>query len=177
VNKLGPAITVVIAIVLIVIIAWQTGKSGRPPETQPGGAATAAPAVGGKTLAGQRWNLQDQRGKVVLLDFWATWCPPCVGSIPGIKTIHEKFKGNSDFLLVGVSEDDEKSDLQSFIQKNGVAWLQVYDLDSKKEMARAFGVHEIPATFLIDRQGNFRKVELGPEELIAEIERLLKATS
>lgn len=109
-----------------------------------------------------------------VVNFWATWCPPCVASIPEIKAIHDEFKSNPDFVLVGVSEDDNRRDLESFVQKRGLTWPQIFDLANRKEMARAFGVSAIPTVILIDRQGNYRRVDLE-SNLAAEIERLLKS--
>jgi thiol-disulfide isomerase/thioredoxin len=176
VNRLGPIITVVIAVVLIaLIIRYTTDKPGQPTATQPSAPIGAAPAVGGTTLTGQRWNLQDQRGKVVLLDFWATWCPPCVASIPTVKALHDQFKSNADFLLVGVSEDYTKEDLERFLQKRDITWLQIFDAANRKEIARAFGVYSIPTAILIDRQGNYRPVDLESNTVAAEIDKLLKS--
>ena len=175
-KRLGEIVTVVVTVAVVAVVAWKTDSHlPRSSTTQPGAGDGAAPAVGGMTLAGQRWNLRDQHGKVVLLDFWATWCPSCVASMPAIKKIHEHFQGNGDFILVGVNEDYSKPPLEAFVQKNAIGWLQIYDPDSRSELGRAFHVQAIPATFLIDRQGNTHSIDLDPDELIAEIEKFLKA--
>jgi peroxiredoxin len=173
-NKAGPIITVGVGLVLVVVIAWRFGAMMPPPGGIPAtGAGFPAPAASGITLDGQRWNLADQRGKVVLLDFWATWCPPCVAALPEIQKLHERFKTRSDFVLIGVSLDYTKSDLTTFIQRNGLAWPQIFDSDGGNDLARKFGVSAIPAVFLIDRQGQARRVYPDAEDVGATIEKLL----
>lgn len=174
-NKAGPIITVAIGLVLIVVIAWRFGETNPSPGTgASSGPGFPAPAAGGITLSGQRWNVQDQRGKVVLLDFWATWCPPCLAAMPEIRSIRERFRDREDFVLVGVSLDYTKRSLESYLRKNAIDWLQIFDGDANAELARAFGVDAIPAVFLIDRSGHARRIGLNADETIAEIEKLLQ---
>jgi peroxiredoxin len=178
-QRLGLIVTIAVAIVLMVLIVWRSWEpAGRSLAPSADGAAVPAPEAGSVTLGGDRWRLQDQRGKVVLLDFWATWCEPCLASLPRVKEIREKFKNNSDFVLVGVSQDRTKGELESFVRENNLDWLQIFDKAGDHEMARKFGVDGIPATFLIDRKGNIRRAVKGidpaPEELVKEIEKLLK---
>ncbi|HOB73233.1 MAG TPA: TlpA disulfide reductase family protein [Phycisphaerae bacterium] len=174
-SKLGLIVVIMVAIVLIVLVVLQFTAAPPSPPSPPPTNGMAAPDASSVMLDGRKWRLADQRGKVVLLDFWATWCPPCVASIPELKKIHDTFKDHPDFLLVGVSGDEEKSALESFIQKREIPWLQLFDMAGDYEMSRKFDVTLIPTTFLIDRQGNIAAKNLPTEQLIKEIERLLKA--
>ena len=76
-------------------------------------------------LNGQPLSLAQLQGKVVLLDFWATWCPPCIAEMPNLKRTYAKYK-NQDFEIVGISLDRAKSSLESYIEKEGIAWPQYY---------------------------------------------------
>lgn len=177
-NKHGPIVTIATGLALIIMIAWLFGSLKSSPNVGIGeqrGVPTAA--VGGLTLDGKRWNLPDERGKVVLLDFWATWCPPCVASIPEMQKVYAHFLGNEQFKLVGVSLDYTKPPLEKFLKKREMGWLQVFDRDSGGELAQYFGVDAIPATFLIDREGKAYNVELDGDAMISEIEKLLNQTS
>jgi thiol-disulfide isomerase/thioredoxin len=186
-NRTGVILAAVISAALAVLIVWGTGKPKPPQDFSPSSPATApgssaetaampAPDASSVTLAGQKWNLRDQHGKVVLLDFWATWCPPCRESIPEIKKIYEQFKDNGNFLLVGVSLDYEKADLEPFLKRHDIGWLQLFDRDAEADMTRKFGVSGIPTTFLIDSHGNVKGANLPADELTREIERLLKTS-
>lgn len=173
-QKLGLIIAIIVAIILIVLMVWRSGGREGPPVAPVPGMAIAAPDAGSVTLDGRKWRLKDERGKVVLLDFWATWCGPCVASIPEIKEIHSQFKGNPDFLLVGVSWDDDRASLESFVRKREMPWLQLFDLAADHEMMRKFGITQIPTLYLIDRDGNIAAKDPPYHQLATEIERLLK---
>jgi thiol-disulfide isomerase/thioredoxin len=130
-----------------------------------------APPVQSKTLDGQIWRLTDQRGKVVLIDFWATWCKPCIKSIPMIQRIHEVYGNNKDFLVVTVSLDKDRSLLDKFINSHDMKWQILFeDNDStKKEFAEEFGVFSIPSLWIIDKEGKIAAVnQVFKEEKLKE---------
>jgi len=123
---------------------------------------------------GNTIKLSDYRGKVVLLDFWATWCPPCRKGIPDLIELKNKFK-DEKFEVIGVSVDREtKKDIPAFIKSNGVNYPIVYADDVT---ITAFGgIEGIPTVFLIDKEGKIasRYVGLNPKDTyITEINRLL----
>ncbi|MDE0638049.1 MAG: redoxin family protein [Candidatus Poribacteria bacterium] len=125
-------------------------------------------------IDGNPISLADYRGKVVLLDFWAVWCGPCVGEIPNIKEVYEKYH-DKGFDVIGVSFDKDEAVVREFIKEKEIPWRQILDSGGFKGVfAEQYGVRGIPAPFLIDRNGkvisvNARNQLLG--ELVAsEIE-------
>ena len=119
-------------------------------------------------------SLADYRGKVVLLDFWAVWCGPCLGEIPRIKAVYEKYH-DKGFEVIGVSLDEDKAVLREFIKEKEIPWRQILDGDGfGGAFAKRYGVRGIPAPFLIDRDGKVISVKargaLLDELVEAEIE-------
>lgn len=134
----------------------------------------AAPDFVLKDTRGKAVRLSDYKGKVVLLEFWATWCPPCKLTIPDLNELHEKYKGK-DFALLSVSIDDPLSTLKPFIEEYGIKFTV---LVNDKHIERLYGIINIPATFLIDKTGNIASKHLGyvpdtADMLSKEIEDLL----
>jgi peroxiredoxin len=131
------------------------------------------PAVAFTAFDGKKIDLKELRGKVVLLDFWATWCGPCVGKIPEIKQLYQA--GHDRGLeVLGISLDDDREKLAAFLKKNDLPWPQ--DFDGKgwdNEISSRFGVHAIPQVWLIDRQGIVAAVD--PPDLKNQLERALAA--
>ena len=108
-------------------------------------------------LKGQQLSLKKYRGQVVLLDFWATWCVPCIAEMPHLKEIYDKYK-DQQFEIIGISLDQTQVALDSYIEEQNITWPQF--LDNGGTVARIYNVTGIPATFLIDGEGIVRKVEL-----------------
>jgi peroxiredoxin len=124
-------------------------------------------------LDGQPLSLADYRGKVVLVDFWATWCGPCVRELPNVLAAYEKFHGKG-FEIVGISLDKDRTKLDAFIQDNKMTWRQYFDgLGWGNKLAKAYGVNSIPATYLLDREGKIIAKDLRGEELEQELAKLL----
>ena len=117
-----------------------------------------APAFSITTLDEQRLTLEDLKGKVVLLDFWATWCGPCRQATPGLKGLYTKYK-DRPFVIIGVSLDYEQSPWRSYIKDNGMEWPQYYDRN--RAMMKLFGVNPIPSYVLIDHEGIVRDTHSG----------------
>lgn len=138
------------------------GPGGKPGPTLKVG--DQAPPFDLTTLDGQTLKLADLRGKTVLLDFWATWCMPCIVETPHLKKVHEAFAKRDDFLLIGISLDTDEQALRRFLKDQKVSWPQVVGQDSGAEKAaRDYGAYAIPATFLIDPCGNIEALDLhGP---------------
>ena len=126
-----------------------------------------------KTYAGEELSLSNLKGKVVLLDFWATWCGPCIVEMPAVKATWQKYQ-NDNFVIVGVSLDRNKKAFETYIKKEGISWVQYFDgagWDNK--IARLYNVHSIPQTVLIDHQGVIRAVGLRGQQLYKKIGDLI----
>ncbi len=126
----------------------------------------AAPLFEVKTVDGTPLRLADYRGKVVLLDFWATWCGPCVAETPYLKATYKKFGGLDRFAIIGLSLDNDPSAPKAFAAKEGVKWIQGFlGQWSKSDVAPKYGVEGIPAIFLIDADGRILAKDLRGEAI------------
>lgn len=135
-----------------------------------------APDFSVTTRDGEYLSLDELKGKVVLLDFWATWCPPCVAATPGLVRLHNKYK-DRPFALIGVSLDRDQRAWADYIDEHQMAWPQYLD---KGQVARAFAVQPIPTYILIDHEGVIRGTRTGYSSttdawLDGEVRKLLKA--
>lgn len=122
-------------------------------------------------IRGEELSLEQYRGQVVLLDFWATWCGPCIAEMPNIKQTYERYK-DQKFQIIGISLDRSMAPLEAYIQGKGIAWRQY--LDSSGRISSLYGVRGIPSTFLIDGVGIVRRVNLrgyALETAVAELVR------
>jgi thiol-disulfide isomerase/thioredoxin len=138
-----------------------------------------APDIEGTTLDGKKVKLSDYKGKVVLLDIWATWCGPCRAMIPHEREMVKKLK-DKPFVLVSVSVDAEKEDLTKFLEKETMDWTHWFDGEGGP-VAKKLRVKAFPTLYLIDAKGVIRKKWIGvpggdPESPIVEeaINQLLK---
>jgi thiol-disulfide isomerase/thioredoxin len=117
-----------------------------------------APAFEVTALDGARFNLDAMGGRVVLIDFWATWCGPCNEELPHVKKIAKEFAGEP-LVILSVSWDDDDAKWQQFIQKNEMTWMQYRD--PNHALSNAFGVNAIPHYFVIDTDGGLTTELVG----------------
>ena len=122
-------------------------------------------------IRGEELTLEQYRGQVVLLDFWATWCGPCIAEMPNVKRTYAKHR-NQKFQIIGISLDRSMAPLDAYIQGEGIEWRQY--LDGTGKISGLYNVRAIPSTFLIDGTGIVRRVNLrgyALENAVAELVR------
>ncbi len=103
-------------------------------------------------------NISDFKGKVVYLDFWASWCPPCKQSFPALNELHNKLK-NKGFEVLAINLDEEKQDAKDFLQAIPVDFTIAHDIQST--CPKSYEVMAMPSSYIIDKQGVIRKIHLG----------------
>lgn len=113
-------------------------------------------------LDGKKYSLKDFKGKVLLLDFWATWCGPCRKEIPHLKDLHAQYK-EKGLRIVGIALDQQgEKAVKPFVESNGIPFTSLL---GSSEVVQAYGnIRAIPTTFLIDKKGNIQKVYRGYTE-------------
>jgi len=135
--------------------------------------ATMAPPFMATTLDGQHISMDGLAGKVVLIDFWATWCGPCREALPNIQHIARKFEGQP-LVVLSISLDSDEAKWKSFVEKNGMTWLQVRDGGLNGAVAKKFGVTAIPATFSIDADGVLEDQHVGDADIEGKLKKMIE---
>jgi peroxiredoxin len=122
-----------------------------------------------KDLAGKPLSLANYKGKVVLVDFWATWCMPCRIELPNVLQTYEKYHAQG-FEIAGVSLDEDQPTLERLIKESKMTWQQFFDGKRyENKLARKYGVNKVPTTYLLDREGKIIGRDLRGEALAAAV--------
>lgn len=149
---LAPA---VLAIALATTVAFLQSRHGRQ------GSGFPAPDFSLRDLRGNAVRLSDFRGKIIFLNLWATWCPPCREEMPSMERLYRRFKGQ-DFAMLAVSEDTDPAVVRGFVSEMALSFPVLLDTDGK--LPSRYGVTGYPETFVIDRDGNVIQHFIGPED-------------
>lgn len=133
--------------------------------------------IAGPTLDGALFDIKEWQGKFVLVDFWATWCPPCVAEIPNVKKAYDRFHKDG-FEVIGVSLDERRESLAQFVKKHEMPWPQIIFEDPSQlkwdsPLARKFEIRAIPAMFLLDGEGRIISAVPSGEKLMPMLEQAI----
>ena len=115
-------------------------------------------------LSGNKVSLSSQKGKVVFLDFWATWCPPCRASIPEVERLYEKYNGKN-VAFFGVNVENDPAAVKDFVQRKGIQYTVLL---GDEKVSRAYGIQGIPTFYIIDQQGNIAGHDIGFDRSLGE---------
>lgn len=110
---------------------------------------------------GSGFRLEDYRGKVVLLNFWATWCPPCVREMPALSNLHERFKADG-LVVLGISVDEDRQAYERFLQQGRVSFPTVRD--PERSVSNRYGTSKYPETYLINREGTVMRKYISEQD-------------
>jgi peroxiredoxin len=174
-------VTLTVITILLGVRRWQTARQEAAQllaeQSKPSlsdGPQSRAPDFALETLDGKTLSLKDLRGKVVLLNFWATWCPPCEAEMPDLNALHRQYGAAQDFVVVGVNVEEDTATVKPFVDKRQLAFPIVLDRNSRVT-AQLFGVRPLPTTFIIDREGFIRDAwngQIAPEAMLARLKRV-----
>jgi peroxiredoxin len=158
------------AVAVLCVFAMPTYRQGEPSV-----AGRMAPDFA-LQLNGKPARLQDLRGKVVVLDFWASWCPPCVEETPALIELQRRIADRGGMVL-GVSMDDDPNAYEAFLKEHGVNFPTY--LDSSKAIPATYGTSMYPEAYIIGRNGRIVRKVVGPQDwtspdLLAAFDTLLK---
>jgi cytochrome c biogenesis protein CcmG, thiol:disulfide interchange protein DsbE len=150
--------TIVSAVALLIVLSGLLGMAARPPLV-----GSPAPEIVLKDLQGRDVKLSDLRGKVVLVNFWATWCKPCKEEMPSMEILWDNFK-SEDFVLLAISMDrvTTKKDISPFLESMRLTFPIL--TDSWGQTDKRYKLMGVPETYIIDQKGVLREKVIGPRD-------------
>jgi cytochrome c biogenesis protein CcmG/thiol:disulfide interchange protein DsbE len=146
------AVAVLIAVIIMVGVALAAQGGGRP-------TSGPAPAFSVQTYDGGTFDLASQRGQIVVLNFWASWCAPCRYEAPALQAIYDAYH-DQGVTMIGVTYLDEDQDALAFMDEFGLTYPSGEDVQLR--ITRDYGVRQVPETFVIDRDGQIAAYKFGP---------------
>lgn len=156
---------------------WSQADSAREfaRELSTLGIGMTAPGFEIETIDGRKLRLSDLKGKIVLIDFWTTWCQPCVEELPRLKHAYEKYQ-DSGFVIVGINLDTDTDEARRFVKKHGMSWpTSISGLGMMDPLVSQYSIQALPKSFLVGRQGKIRARSLLGEDVEKAVERLLQS--
>lgn len=169
---------VLVALSLLVLGAgiWQLQASqgqtiAEPKPTSDVAPRSIAPDFALQTADGQTVRLRDLRGKVVLLNFWATWCPPCKAEMPDLDALHREYGASQGFVVLGVNMEEGAEAVAAFAAERKITFPLLLDSDGQVS-GRLFAVRSLPTSLIIDREGFIRDAWTGQISKGAMLARL-----
>lgn len=154
-EKVLSASAVLAAVLLLLFFARPTVRQGEPAAT-----GRAAPDFR-FTAEGRETRLAELRGRVVIVNFWATWCPPCVEEMPALNRLHELLRDDGA-LVVGISVDEDAAAYERFLAEHRIAFPNLRDPD--RRIASAFGTSMYPETYILDTRGRIARKIIGAQD-------------
>ncbi len=153
--------------------SWQTQHAQTASPARPTVSVSTRPAPDFTLTAidGVTVRLSDLRGKVVLLNFWATWCPPCEAELPDLNALHRDYAEAQGFTVVGIDMEEAPADVSAFAEARGLIYPLLLDTDGVVTNDR-FGVRSLPTSMIIDRDGVIRDTWVGQITRAAMLARL-----
>lgn len=155
-----------------VVLATQVGGDPREDATKSQLVGRKAPAFSVHTLDGQPVTTASLAGKTVIINFWNTWCIPCIEEIPALKEFYRQHGDDPDFVMVGIVRDDTKDAVRDFVAAKGVGWTVA--MDSGSDAALGFATRGQPETFAISPGGTIAAAQIGPST-VDDLETMLDA--
>ena len=153
-------------------------RTRRPPVTRDSvglGVGYRPPEFSALDLNGQRHSLSDYRGRVVVLHFWASWCPYCRGEIEELVRLHREWASKGVRVLT-ISTDESVEQLKQFIAKAGLPYPVIADLETDPSVAEQYGIGGIPVTLIVGADGHIAARLEGSSDIIGEVQRVLAAS-
>ena len=164
-NYIGQHWNLTTAFILVLAAIW-IGVSAAPPGSTTQGAIPApkegflAPEFSLETLAGGRITLNELRGQVIVLNLWASWCPPCRAEMPAMQAVYETYRDQGLVILaINATNQDSLSAAQAFVEENQLDFPILLDLQG--EVSTRYQLRSLPSTYFIDRQGMIQEIVIG----------------
>jgi peroxiredoxin len=143
------------------VLAFASLSCNKDPGPQVG---MPAPDFTLPDLEGKIHGLADFRGRVVVLNFWATWCPPCIDEMPSLERLHQAM-ADRGVAVIAVSVDERFSDVPAFVEKFDLTFSVLYD--EGKKVSRKYQTFKYPETYILDREGRLKSKVVGPRDWAA----------
>lgn len=172
----------VLLFALIGLLYQQLGSKYQPESSAGAAVYEEAQDFTLENLEGEQVTLSDYRGKPVVLNFWASWCPPCQSEMPGFEKLSNQYEktGEVVFLMVNLTDGDRETKDIALQYLSDHNYTMNVLFDQKVEVASAYGISSIPATYFIDAEGFIRKINVGAmkeSSLALEVTKLLTTES